>query len=122
MLSKPAQIKLPPEVLLRTWKKNDAHPLAVMANNKKIWDNLRDYIPFPYTINDAISFINMVKDQKPVMTFAIEFDGHLCGVIGLVAQKDVYRKTAEVGYWIGEPYWNKGIGYCCGETNYGIRV
>jgi len=97
------------KIILRPLNNNDSTELALLANNKKIWDNLRDYIPFPYTINDAISFINMVKDQKPFMTFAIEFDGHLCGVIGLVAQKDVYRKTAEVGYWIGEPYWNKGI-------------
>jgi RimJ/RimL family protein N-acetyltransferase len=97
------------KITLRPLNDNDSTEIARLANNKKIWDNLRDFIPFPYTIEDAIFFINMVKEEGPVMTFAIEFDGHFCGVIGLVGQKDVYRKTAEIGYWIGEPYWNKGI-------------
>jgi RimJ/RimL family protein N-acetyltransferase len=97
------------KIILRPLNDNDSAELAQLANNKKIWDNLRDLMPFPYTIDDAIFFINMGKEENPTMTFAIEFDGNLCGVIGLVAQKDVYRKTAEIGYWIGEPYWNKGI-------------
>ena len=97
------------KMILRPLNDNDSRELARLANNKKIWDNVRDFLPFPYTIDDGISFINMVKEENPVMTFAIEFDRHLCGVIGLVGQKDVYRKTAEIGYWIGEPYWNKGI-------------
>ena len=97
------------KIILRPLNDNDSPELARLANNKKIWDNLRDFIPFPYTIEDAIFFINMVKEEKPVMTFAIEFEEQLCGVISLVGQKDVYRKTAEIGYWIGEPFWNKGI-------------
>src|SRR4030095_6862003 len=97
------------KIILRPLNVNDSAELARLANNKKIWDNLRDFIRFPYTIKDAFSFISMVKEENPIMTFAIEFDGNLCGVIGLVAQKDIYRKTAEIGYWIGEPYWNKGI-------------
>ena len=110
------------KIILRPINDNDSSELARLANNKKIWDNLRDFIPFPYTIDDAIFFINMVKEEKPVMTFAIAFDGHLCGVIGLVGQKDVYRKTAEIGYWIGEPYWNKGIATVAVKliTEYGL--
>jgi len=76
------------KIILRPLNDNDSAELARLANNKKVWDNLRDYIPFPYKINDAIIFINIVKDQKPVMTFAIEFDGHLCGVIGLAILKN----------------------------------
>jgi len=111
------------KIILRSLNDNDCTELALLANNKKIWDNLRDYIPFPYTINDAIFFINRVKDQKPVMTFAIEFDGHFCGVIGIVGEKDVYRKTAEIGYWIGEPFWNKGIATVAVKliTDYGFE-
>ena len=78
------------KIILRPLNDNDSTELARLANNKKIWDNLRDLIPFPYTLDDAIFFINMVKEEKPLMTFAIEFDGHLCGVIALVGQKDVY--------------------------------
>jgi len=97
------------KITLRPLDDKDSVELALLANNKKIWDNLRDFIPFPYTIDDAIFFINLVKQEKPRMTFAIEFEGHFCGVIGLVGLNDVYRKSAEIGYWIGEPFWNKGI-------------
>lgn len=97
------------KIILRPLKDSDKTVLSELANNKKIWDNVRDLLPFPYTVNDAISFINQTKSENPQMNFAIEYDGNLCGVIGLNAQQDVYKKTAEIGYWIGEPFWGKGI-------------
>ena len=97
------------KILLRPLADDDKEELTRLANNKKIWDNLRDLMPHPYTIDNAIFFINLTKKEEPQMTFAIEYKGSLCGVIGLVAQQDVYKKTAEIGYWIGEPFWNKGI-------------
>jgi [ribosomal protein S5]-alanine N-acetyltransferase len=96
-------------IILRPLYGSDANILAQLANNKKIWDNTRDYLPFPYGIDDAISFIKLTQKETPQTTFAIEYDGQFCGVIGLVGQSDVYKKTAEIGYWLGEPYWNKGI-------------
>lgn len=97
------------KIILRLLEDSDSSALARLLNNKNIWDNLRDFIPFPYTKDDAIFFINLTKQEKPQLTFAIEFEDQLCGIVGLVAQEDVYRKTAEIGYWIGEPFWNKGI-------------
>lgn len=97
------------KIILRSLVDNDKDELARLANNKRIWDNVRDLMPHPYTTENADFFINLTKQEKTPMTFAIEYDGQLCGVIGLVAQQDVHRKTAEIGYWIGEPYWNKGI-------------
>lgn len=97
------------KIILRSPKDEDATALAQLANNKKIWINVRDAIPHPYTIDDAISFINLVKDQDPQMNFAIEYDGKFCGMIGLMPQQDVYYRTAEIGYWLGEAFWNKGI-------------
>ncbi|MEX0273910.1 MAG: GNAT family N-acetyltransferase [Flavobacteriaceae bacterium] len=97
-------------VRLKQLSKGDAPRLAELANNKKIWDNLRDYIPYPYTESDAEAFIDMTAAEHPPMTFGIGIDDSLCGVIGLVAQKDVYHTSAEIGYWIGEPFWGKGIG------------
>ena len=97
------------KIILRRLTDRDSSSLAHLANNKKVWDNLRDYMPYPYTVDNAVFFINLVSQENPQMTFAIEFDGEFCGVIGLTAQPDVYKKTAEIGYWIGEPFWNKGI-------------
>ena len=97
------------KISLRPLENEDIKLLALLANNKKISDNLRDYFPSPYTEKDAEEFIQSAKHENPPTTFAIEYSGQLCGVTGLVLQQDVYRKTAEIGYWIGEPFWNKGI-------------
>jgi [ribosomal protein S5]-alanine N-acetyltransferase len=109
-------------IILRPLHENDVTVLATLANNKKIWDNLRDFIPFPYSVEDAISFIQSTKKENPTMTFAIEYKGAFCGVVGLVGQSDIYKKTAEIGYWVGEPYWNKGIATIAVKllTNYGF--
>src|SRR5690606_23408031 len=63
----------------------------------------------PYTFEDAERFIEMVQNEEPQTTFAISFHGEFVGVVGLNLRSDVYRKSAEIGYWLGEPYWNKGI-------------
>lgn len=97
------------ELKLRPFAESDARILASICNNKNIWDNLRDYIPFPYTEENALDFIRMCKNEKPQFTFAIEFKGELVGTIGLVGQQDIYRLSAELGYWIGESYWGEGI-------------
>ncbi|MEP7229854.1 MAG: GNAT family protein [Ginsengibacter sp.] len=96
-------------IILRGFTNDDRTPMANLANNKKIWDNVRDILPFPYTEKDAENFINMVKLEDVPLTFAIEYNGQFCGVIGLKTQSDVYKKSAEIGYWIGEPFWSKGI-------------
>lgn len=97
------------ELKLRPFKESDSKKLAELCNNRKIWDNLRDYIPFPYTEQNAKDFIELCNNENPQFTFAIEFNGGFVGSIGLVRQTDVYKLTAEIGYWIGEPYWRKGI-------------
>jgi len=109
-------------IVLRPLQEADARDLAHHVNNKKIWDNLRDYIPFPYTEEDAKSFIASVADEHPVYTFVITYKQQVCGVIGLVAQQDVYKKSASIGYWISEAYWGKGIASIALElaTYYGL--
>jgi [ribosomal protein S5]-alanine N-acetyltransferase len=110
-------------IILRRLTKDDRTSLAYLANNKKIWDNVRDYLPYPYTENDAESFINLAMWETIPMTLAIEYSGQFCGVIGLTGQSDVYKKTAEIGYWIGEPFWNKGIATIAVKliTSYGLQ-
>jgi len=97
------------DILLRKLQLSDKETVARLANNKKVWDNLRDYIPFPYSEQDAIDFILHIADEDPQFTFGISYKEELCGVIGLVPEKDAHLKTTEIGYWIGEPFWGKGI-------------
>ncbi len=97
------------KVILREWKKSDSAALAKIANNKKIWDNVRDRLPYPYAEQDAKEWLALVKKQKIVTTFCIEVDGELAGSIGFTLKEDVYRKSAEIGYFIGENFWGRGI-------------
>ena len=76
---------------LRRLQQSDSKRIAELANNKRIWDHLRDYLPHPYEVGDAVAFIEMTNQENPKQTFGIELgDGTICGVIGLVVQQDVY--------------------------------
>ena len=97
------------DIRLRSLRYADREHLAELANNLKIWNNLRNMFPHPYTLEDADKFLDMVKQQEPQVTFAIDCKYQFAGVIGLVLQPDVYKKGAEIGYWIGEPFWGLGI-------------
>jgi RimJ/RimL family protein N-acetyltransferase len=94
---------------LRCLHDTDQSRLAELCNNRKIWDNVRDFLPSPYTELNALEFIKRCQEENPTVTFAIEYKGELAGCIGLVRQTDIYRLTAEIGYWIGEPFWGLGI-------------
>lgn len=95
-------------MVLRKFKASDAAQIAKLLNNKKIWNNLRDVVPHPYQLEDARSFIKQCNLENPQKTFIIDNDGLAIGVIGLTIQDDIYRRNAEIGYWLGEPYWSKG--------------
>ncbi|MEM6318113.1 MAG: GNAT family protein [Bacteroidota bacterium] len=96
-------------VQLRKLTLADKPALAQLANNKKLWDNLRDVMPHPYSEADAQFFIDLKAKDDPQQNFAITYQREFCGVIDVIPQQDVYRKTGEIGYWIGEPFWRKGI-------------
>jgi len=97
------------KITLRPPTKADIPALASIANNKKIFDNVRDLFPHPYTLKDAENFIEFIHSKKSREIFAIEFEGQLAGFGGVHLQEDVYRKTGEIGYWLGEDFWGKGI-------------
>jgi RimJ/RimL family protein N-acetyltransferase len=90
----------------------DAHDLAEALNNKKILDNLRDGLPYPYTENDAKDFIEAMlhADKNKTYAFAITVDDQAIGSIGVFRKENIHAKTAEMGYYIAERYWGKGIG------------
>lgn len=97
------------DVKLRPWRREDASQLAAIANNKKIWLNVRDRFPHPYTVNDALEWIAYCSQQLPQQNFAVEYKGQVAGSVGVLLKDDVYRKTIEIGYFIGESFWGKGI-------------
>jgi len=94
---------------IRAFKTEDAKSLSFLLNNRNIWNKLRDYLPHPYTEKDAVEFIEFCHSQKPSTHFAIDHNGELIGSIGLTLQDDVHRKSAEIGYWIGEAFWGQGF-------------
>ncbi|NPD85020.1 GNAT family N-acetyltransferase [Lentimicrobium sp. L6] len=96
-------------VTLREFREEDVAIITAIANNAKIASNLRDGFPHPYTKEDAAMFIKNAQKRIPPSIFAIEFEGHYIGNIGLHQGQDVYRKSAEIGYFIGESYWGMGL-------------
>lgn len=97
------------EVVLRPWQRDDRYMLAELANNIKIWNNVRDRLPHPYQLAHATAFIKYCRKQHPPHILAVESDKKLAGCIGIEMQEDVSRIAAELGYWIGEPCWGRGI-------------
>ena len=95
--------------MIRDWRIGDVSSVAKYANNRKIWINLRDGFPHPYQLSDAENFLSKVVQQNPRTVFAIADDKEAIGSIGLMLGEDVHRFTAEIGYWLAEPFWNKGI-------------
>ena len=94
---------------VRSWEPADVSALVRHADNRRIWLNLRDRFPHPYTTHAAVSFIRGVKASRQETTFAIEVDGEAAGGIGFMLQPDCERVSAEIGYWLGEAHWGCGI-------------
>ena len=99
-------------ITIRKWKTEDAHDLAEALNNKKIQDNLRDGLPYPYTVTDAEWFISAMlnAEKDSAYAWAITADDKAIGSIGVFRKDNIHRYTAEMGYYIAEPYWGKGVG------------
>ncbi len=100
------------ECKIRPWRIEDAPDLAAALNNKKIHDNLRDGLPYPYTEADAAGFIRamLAADPNGTFAFAITVEDKAIGSIGAFRQANIHARTAEMGYYVAEPYWGQGIG------------
>ena len=96
---------------IRKWELSDATDLAAALYNKKIQDNLRDGFPYPYTEQDGTDYISAMlsADENEIFAFAITVDEKLVGSIGIFRQGNIHRQTAELGYYIAEEYWGRGI-------------
>jgi [ribosomal protein S5]-alanine N-acetyltransferase len=93
---------------LRPWRVGDEASLVANANNRRVWRNL-SRLPHPYTHADADAWISRARVQSPPTDFAIEVDGAAVGGIGIEIGRDVFYRSAEVGYWLGERWWGRGI-------------
>ena len=99
------------KIQIRKWALSDAGALAAALSNKKILDNLRDGLPYPYTQQDAREYISamLAADEDETFAFAVTADGKVIGSIGAFRQGNIHRQTAELGYYIAEEYWGQGI-------------
>lgn len=95
--------------VLRPWRQSDETSLVEHANNKNVSKNLTDIFPYPYTIDDARTWIGKQLDVDPARNFAIVIDGKAVGGVGFLVGKDIFKRSAEMGYWIGEAFWGRGI-------------
>lgn len=98
-------------VAIRKWKISDAGALAAALSNKKVLNNLRDGLPYPYTEDDAKDYINamLAAESADTFAYAVCYDGKVVGSIGAFRQGNIHCRTAELGYYLAEEYWGKGI-------------
>jgi len=97
------------QCVVRSWEWSDRDSIVLHASNRKVWLNLRDRFPHPYTKKDAQTWLDIVVDSRPETNFAIAVNDEAVGGIGFSLQADVGRRSAEIGYWLGEDYWGHGI-------------
>lgn len=96
---------------IRKWKLSDAKDLAIALSNRKVQDNLRDGLPYPYTEQDGKDYISdmLSANENDTFAFAVTADNKVVGSIGVFRQGNIHRQTAELGYYVAEEYWNRGI-------------
>ena len=96
-------------IKLRKWSEADLDNLVKYANNQNVAKWLTNGFPHPYTYEDGKAYLSMIANDNPTKVFAIEVNGEAVGSIGIFPQTDIHEKNAEMGYWLAEEYWGKGI-------------
>jgi ribosomal-protein-alanine N-acetyltransferase len=110
--------------VLRPWNEGDESSLVRHANNYEVWRHMRDQFPHPYNREAADEWIALVEQRNPQTYFAVEVHGEAVGGIGLMLKSDVERCSAEIGYWLGEAVWGRGIATAAVQalTDYGFKA
>ncbi len=96
-------------VTLRRYQEADREQLIRIADNQRVSQYLDYRFPFPYTLEDADMWLDLVEKENVTCNFAVEWEGQLIGGAGLEPMQGIYSGTAELGYWFGEPFWGKGL-------------
>ena len=109
---------------LRKWRLSDAKELAAALNNKRILNNLRDGLPFPYTEKDAAAYITAMRsaDENDTFAYAITAENHVIGSIGAFRQGNIHRQTAELGYYLAEEYWGQPLSTLSGGERQRVKL
>jgi ribosomal-protein-alanine N-acetyltransferase len=97
------------DLSVRSWRKDDLKALLHHANNPNVANNLRDQFSHPYTRHDGIDFLDYAHTQEPESSFALEYGGEVVGGVGFHLGRDIARLSAEMGYWLGEEFWGRGL-------------
>ncbi|MFQ5349301.1 MAG: GNAT family N-acetyltransferase [Thermoanaerobaculia bacterium] len=94
---------------IRSYRAGDAAALVAYADNRNVSRNLRDRFPYPYTADAAARWLKHVAAEEPQTSFAIATVDELIGGIGVELGEDIHHRTGEIGFWLGEPFWGRGI-------------
>ena len=105
-----------PACVLRPWTPVDKASLIANANNRNVWRNLADVFPHPYTEADADAWFRVAGSPDRSIKLAIELDGIAIGGIGARAGEGIFVRSAHFGYWLGEPYWGRGLATAAGRA------
>lgn len=99
------------DIKIRKWRLEDAADLAAALSDRQVLDNLRDGLPYPYTISDAEAYISAMlnADENDAFAFAVTADGRVVGSVGAFRQGNIHRQTAELGYYVARDVWGQGI-------------
>jgi RimJ/RimL family protein N-acetyltransferase len=95
--------------VLRKFESSDTPLIAQLANDRDVWLNLRDRFPHPYELAHGEAFVASAAKEDPPTNLAVCVDNRAVGSVGIILGKDIDRVSAEIGYWIGKPYWGRGI-------------
>ena len=95
--------------VLRSWRPTDLDSLVHHANNRNVWITLRDRFPHPYTVEAGKAWLSFSAAEDPPTSLTIDVEGTAVGGIGVVLGLDVHSHSGEIGYWLGEAYWGRGI-------------
>lgn len=95
--------------VVRDWARGDRESIVPYANNRKVWRNLTDRFPHPYGPQDADRWFAMLEAMREPTHWAIEVEGHAVGGVGVILREDIQARSAAFGYWLGEPFWGRGI-------------
>lgn len=95
--------------IVREWQPSDKAALVAAANNRNVWRNMHHRFPHPFTQSDATSWFSLLTAMLEPTHWAIEVNGIAVGGVGVDLGEGIYAKSGHFGYWLGEPYWGRGI-------------